>query len=135
VKKYLIPVVAGMAVFGSVTAFAATLNVTSSSLGSGNATVAACNTDAGVSYTGGFATTPHVYQVATTTVTTPGPVTPLAAVCAGKTYKITFLDSSNVQVGTEVTGTIGSDGTDTKNVAGQGIAASGVANVAVVITG
>jgi hypothetical protein len=135
VKKYLIPVVAGMAVFGSVTAFAATLNVTSSSLGSGNATVAACNSAASVNYTAGFATTPHVYQVASTTVTTPGPVGPAAAVCAGKTYKVTFLDLSNAPVGTEVTGTIGTDGTDTTSVVSQAIAASAVANVAVVITG
>ena len=134
-KKYLVPIVAGAVVFGAVTAFAATLNVSSSSLGSGNATVASCNSAASVNYTAGFATTPHVYQVSSTTVTTPGPVGPAVAVCAGKTYKITFLDASNAPVGTEVTGTIGTDGTDTTNVASQGIAASGVANVAVVITG
>ena len=135
VKKYLVPLGVGVAVFGSVTAFAATLNVSSSTLGSGNGTVASCNASASVSYTAGFDATTHAYQIATTKVTTPAPVAPAAAVCAGKTYKITFLDGSNVAVGTEVTGTVGADGTDTVNVAAQGLAASSVAALAVVITG
>lgn len=50
-KKYLLPVGAGVVVFGVVTAFAASLAVNSSSLGSGNATVTACQSDAAVTYT------------------------------------------------------------------------------------
>jgi hypothetical protein len=51
VKKFLLPIGAGVVVFGVVTAFAASLSVSSSSLGSGNATVAACQSDAAVTYT------------------------------------------------------------------------------------
>ena len=126
-KKFLVSVVAGVAVFGSVTAFAATLNVTSGGLGAGNASVSACNTAANVSYTGGFNTTTHAYDVATVTVTS-------AAGCSGKTYQVTFMDNSNAVLGTEVTGTLDSSGADTKTVA-AGVSAVSLKNVAVVITG
>jgi hypothetical protein len=50
VKKFVLPVGAGVVVFGVVTAFAASLNVSSDSLGAGNATVAACQSAAHVTY-------------------------------------------------------------------------------------
>src|SRR5690349_13752234 len=90
VKKYLVPVGVGVVVFGSVTAFAASLTVNSSSLGAGTGTVASCNAAVDVSYTSAFDATAHAYELATTTVTTPGPVNPALAVCDGKSYKITF---------------------------------------------
>src|SRR4051812_4758439 len=107
VKKFLVPLGVGVVVFGSVTAFAASLTVNSSSLGAGNGTVASCNTAASVSYTSAFDTTSHVYELATTTVAT---VAGSPSVCSGKTYKITFLDTNNAPVGTEVTGTLAAGG-------------------------
>ena len=131
-KKFLVPVGVGVVVFGSVTAFAATLNVSSSSLGAGNTNVDPCNATANVSYTSAFDTTSHVYELATTTVTT---VAGTPSVCSGKAYKITFMDTNNAQVGAEVTGTISADGTHTATVTSQHIAAGSVAKLAVVITG
>lgn len=49
-KKYLLPLGAGVVVFGVVTAFAATLNVSSTTLGAGNALVNSCQSDAAVTY-------------------------------------------------------------------------------------
>src|SRR3954449_8633964 len=132
VKKFLVPLGVGVVVFGSVTAFAASLGVSSTSLGAGNGTVASCNATANVSYTSAFDTTSHVYELATTTVNT---VAGSPSACSGKTYKITFLDSSNAPVGTEVTGTLAANGSDTKTVSAQHVAALLVENLAVVITG
>jgi hypothetical protein len=131
-KKYLVPLGVGVVVFGSVTAFAASLTVNSTSLGAGNGTVASCNASANVSYTSAFDATAHAYELATTTVTT---VAGSPSACSGKAYKITFLDASDAQVGSEVTGTIAANGNDTATVTSQHIAASSVANLAVVITG
>src|SRR3954468_23421111 len=49
-KKYALPIGAGVVVFGVVTAFAASLTVNSDSLAAGNATVAACQDHAHVAY-------------------------------------------------------------------------------------
>lgn len=131
-KKFLIPVAVGVVVFGSVTAFAATLDVSSSSLGAGNGTVSSCNGSASVSYTSAFDSTSHVYELASTTVTT---VAGTPSACAGKSYKVTFMDGSDATVGSEVTGTLDTNGSDTKTVTSQHIAAGSVAKLAVVITG
>ena len=50
-KRYLAPVIAGVVVFGAVTAFAAGFTVTSNTVVSGNASVTGCNAVAKVSYT------------------------------------------------------------------------------------
>ena len=131
-KKFLVPVGVGVVVFGSVTAFAATLNVSSSSLGAGNGTVATCNSAASVTYTSAFDATTHVYDLGTTTVAT---VAGTPSACSGKSYKITFMDASNTPVGTEVTGTLDTNGGDTKDVSAQAIPASSIGKLAVVITG
>jgi hypothetical protein len=51
VKRYALPIGAGVVVFGVVTAFAASLTVNTKTLGAGNATVASCQDNASVSYT------------------------------------------------------------------------------------
>lgn len=130
-KKYLIPVVAGMAVFGSVTAFAATLNVTNTTLGSGNATVASCNTAATVTYNSTPTTAANTYKVTTTPVTS-------GVGCAGLAFRVTLLGASNVSLG-EATGTlssvVGSEGTATPDFSSSNIPAVNVLGVAVVISG
>ncbi len=131
-KKFLVPLGVGVVVFGSVTAFAASLTVNSTSLGAGNGTVASCNASASVSYTSAFDTTSNVYELATVTVAT---VAGAPSVCATKAYKITFLDASDAAVGSEVTGTLAAGGGDTATVTSQHIAASAVTKLAVVITG
>src|SRR3954452_18043744 len=82
-KRFLIPLVAGVVTFGAVTAFAATLSVSSKSLGSGNATVSTCNASAQVSYNTAYASTIPGYKVTTAPVTT-------AAGCTLMAYKVTL---------------------------------------------
>ena len=126
-KRLLIPVVAGVVTFGAVTAFAATLNVTSKSLGAGNATVAGCNATAAVSYTTSYSASLPGYKVATAPVTT-------AVGCATMAYKVTLTGASNASLA-EVTGTLDSSGAAAPDFTSSNIAASAVTGVSVVITG
>jgi hypothetical protein len=104
VKKYLLPVAAGVVVFGVVTAFAASLAVSSPSLGAGNATVASCQDNADVTY----ATTGA--NVGTATVTFSG----TGAGCNGLTAEVTLT---------------GTDSLDPTPASGTGVVTSGVATV------
>ena len=125
-KKFLIPLGAGIVVFGAVTAFAATLNVTGTSLGAGNATVASCNSSASVTYTTAATTNAKTYRVATAPVTS-------AVACAGLAYKVSLLGASG-SLG-EVTGTLDSSGAAAPDFTSANVAAQDVTGVAVVITG
>jgi hypothetical protein len=129
-KRYLVPVIAGVTVFGAVTAFAATLNVTSNTLGAGTKDVQSCNAGATVGYQAGTysATAPAGYRVTTVSVTT-GQI-----LCASKSFRVTISDSSNVSLA-EASGTLDASGNAT-NVAVAPLTAPAVnvANVSVVIT-
>jgi hypothetical protein len=103
VKKFILPVAVGVVVFGAVTAFAATLNVNTDSLGAGNATVAACKDAAAVTYNTSLVA--GSYVVTTAPVTTSG----TGAGCAGKSFKVTLLGASNAVL-REVTGTLDASG-------------------------
>ena len=126
-KRFVIPLVAGVVTFGAVTAFAATLNVTSKSLASGNATVAGCNATAAVSYTTSYSASLPGYKVATAPVTT-------AAGCASMAYKVTLTGASNALLA-EVTGTLDGTGAAAPDFSSSNVAASAVTGVSVVITG
>ena len=125
--RFLAPVVVGVVVFGAVTAFAASLTVSSKSLGSGNATVATCNATAAVTYNVGYSATVPGYKVTTAPITT-------AATCTGLAYRVTLTGTGNTSLG-EVTGTLDSTGAASPDFSASNIAASGVAGVSVVITG
>jgi hypothetical protein len=127
VKKFLVPVVAGVAVFGSVTAFAATLTVTNTTLGAGNAAVNSCNSSATVTYNTVATTNAKTYKVTTAPVTS-------HANCATMGYKVTLLGASNASLA-EVTGTLSGTGTASPDFTSANIAAEDVVGVAVVITG
>ena len=126
-KKYLLPVGVGVVVFGAVTAFAATLNVSSSSLGAGNATVQSCNDNAAVTYTVASG------KVSTAVVTISG--AQASGHCDGKTAQVTLTGASG-SLGS-ATATVGSTTTDiaTANLASANIDPSLVTGVSVVITG
>ena len=129
-KKFLLPLGAGVVVFGAATAFAATLTVNGTSLGAGNATVTSCNTAAAVSY----GTTPtantKTYDVSTATVTTSGTGTG----CANMAFRVTLLAADGTALG-EKTGTLDSSGAGAVDFTSSTIAASDVSGVAVVVTG
>ena len=124
-KRYLVPVLAGVTVFGAVTAFAATLGVSSTTLGSGNDAVTSCNATAAVSYNVGFAA--GGYEVTTAPVTS-------AAACAAKSYKVTLTDSGGASLA-EVTGTLDAAGAAAPDFTSQAVKAALVEGVSVVITG
>ena len=126
-KRFLIPAVAGVVTFGAVTAFAATLSVSSKSLGSGNATVATCNASAQVSYNTTYSATLPGYKVSTTPVTT-------AAGCATMSYKVTLTGAANASLG-EITGTLDGTGAASPDFSSSNIGASAVTGVSVAITG
>lgn len=134
-KKFLLPIVVGVVVFGAVTAFAATLTVNSKSLAAGNGTVTACNTSAAATYTSTLATSggnTGKYVVTGGTLTTDG-LSPSA--CKGMSYRVTLLDSSNVSLG-EATGVLADPtGDATLDFSSNPPLATSVAGVAVVITG
>ena len=125
--RFLAPVVVGVIVFGAVTAFAASLSVSSKSLGSGNATVSTCNATAAVTYNVGYASTLPGYKVTTAPVTT-------AAACNGLSYRVTLTGTGNTSLG-EVTGTLDASGAASPDFSASNVAASGVTGVSVVITG
>jgi hypothetical protein len=127
-KRFVVPVVAGVLVFGAATAFAASLSLNSTSLASGNATVASCNASANVSYTTAYDATIPGYKVATAPITT-------AAACAGLAYKVTLTGAGNVSLA-EVTGTLAAvTGDATATFAPAVVSAALVTGVSVVVTG
>jgi hypothetical protein len=126
-KRYLVPIVAGVTVFGAVTAFAATLNVSTQSLGSGNATVASCNTNAAVTYTTAYSAAVPGYKVATAPITT-------AVACATKTYKVTLTGAGNASLA-ELTGPLDAAGAAAPDFSASNISAALVTGVSVVISG
>jgi hypothetical protein len=126
-KRYLAPVLAGVVVFGAVTAFAAGFSVTSTTVVSGTATVAACNSSASVSYTTSWDATVPGYVVATAPITT-------AATCGSMAYRVTLTGTGGASLA-EQTGTLAAAGTATPNFATNKILASNVVGISVTITG
>ncbi len=124
--------IVGAGVYG----LAASLSVTSGSLGAGNATVAACQSatinatwDATYSSSapGYQATTVHLQHVDET-----------AAKCGGKDYKVTVTGAGNAALGTEATGTLPTNagGADsTVDITLTGVSAASVTGVHVTIAG
>jgi hypothetical protein len=124
VKKFLLPIGAGVVVFGVVTAFAASLSVSSSSLGSGNATVAACQSDAAVTYT---LTGANVHEAV---VTFSGGS---AGDCDGMDAQVT-LTGTGVVLPKSRSATVGSD-VATVDFTADSVPAHDVTGVSVTITG
>ena len=93
----------GTAVFGSVYGLAASLGVTSRTLGAGNSVVAGCQaTQLTVSYAAAYDSTLPGYKVGQVTVT--GLDTTSATNCASKSFEITLVNASNVSLG-KISGT------------------------------
>jgi hypothetical protein len=126
-KRYLVPVIAGVTVFGAVTAFAATLGVTSTGLGSGNGGVTSCNATAAVSYTTAYAPALPGYKVATAPITS-------AATCSGKAFKVTLTGTANASLA-EIVGTLDATGAFAADFSANNILAANVTGVSVVISG
>ena len=127
-KRALVIAVAGVLTFGAVYGFAASLNLTTDSLGAADNTVAACQAGAlNATYTSTYSATVPGYTVGTVTVTG------LASTCYSKAYKITLGGAAGASLG-EATGT--TPGTGTSFAATfSGVNAASVVSIGVVISG
>ena len=128
-KRALILAISGVLTFGTVYGFAASLNLTTESLGAANTTVAACQAGAlTATYTSSYSSTVPGYAVGTVTVTG------LASTCYSKAYKITLSGSGNTSLG-EATGTTPSTGTTFAATFTPSINAASITGIGVVISG
>ena len=126
-KKYLLPLGAGVVVFGVATAFAASLGVSSTSLGAGNTVVATCTDHVKVSY----ATSGGV--VSDVTVKTYDASNVLSTTCDTKSGEVTLTDVNGASLGS-VTASI-STSTGTFNFTSANVDPAAVEGVSVTITG
>ena len=127
VARFAVPVITGVVVFGSVTAFAASLSVTSKTLASGNATVASCNATVAVTYNTAYVSTIPGYKVTTAPVTS-------AVGCATMAYKVTLTGAANASLA-EITGSLDASGNASPDFTSSSVAAANVTGVSVTITG
>lgn len=127
-KRAIIAIVAGFITFTGIYALAASLNMTTSSLGAGTATVAACQSATlNVTYTPSYASTIPGYATGTVTVNN------LLATCYSMPYRVTLYGAAGASLG-EVTGTIPAAGS-TFTASFASASAASVTGVALVISG
>ena len=128
-KRVAVATLAAVMTFGAAYGLAASLNLTTESLGAANTTVAACQAGAmTATYTSSYSASAPGYTVGTVTVTG------LAATCYSKGYKITLSGAANASLG-EATGTTPSSGTSFSATFSPVVAAASVAGISVVVSG
>lgn len=128
-KRILVAIVLSLVTFASAYGLAASLNLTTDSLGAAQTTVAACQAAAmNATYTTSYSSATPGYTVGTVTVTG------LAATCYSKAYKITLSGAANASLG-EATGTTPSSGTSFAATFSPAVNAATVTGISVVITG
>lgn len=128
-KRLMSAAIAGLVTFGGVYGLAASLNLTTDSLGAAQSAVAACQAGAmNATYTSSYSASTPGYTVGTVTITG------LAAGCYSKAYKITLSGAANASLG-EATGTTPSSGTSFAATFAPAVSAASVVGVAVVISG
>jgi hypothetical protein len=128
-RRLVIGAVAGVLTFSVVYGLAASLNLTSDSLGAATTTVAACQaTTLNATYTSAYSASTPGYTVGTVTVTG------LASTCYSKPYRLTLSGAAGASLG-EATGTTPASGTSFSATFSPTVAAASVTAVNLVITG
>jgi len=129
----LLVLAVGVAVFGAVYGLAASLTVSSQSLGAGNAASASCQSATLTSsYATSYSSTLPGYIVGVVTV---NGLDTTAGHCASKAFKVDLINSANTSLG-QVTGTTPSSGTSfTADFTSSNLSAANVAGIHVLITG
>ena len=128
-KRILAALVIGVVTFSGVYGLAASLNLTSDSLGADTAAVAACQAGAlDATYTSSYSASTPGYTLGTVTVTG------LTASCYGMAYRITLSGAGNASLG-ELTGTTPSSGTTFGGTFSPAVDAQLVTGISVVISG
>jgi hypothetical protein len=126
--KFVVAAVVASIIFAGVYGFAASLGLTSSGLGAGNAVVASCGTGINAAYTTAYSATLPGYSVSQVNLTA------IPAACLSKSYRIQLTGSGGATVGSEMTGTLPASGT-TANISTSGnVDASLVTGISVVIS-
>ena len=129
-KRLIIAGILGVTVFVTAFAAAASLTVTSNTLGAGTGTVASCDTNVATTFDTTYSAAIAGYKVTTVHVTglaTPG--------CDGKGIKVTLVGGSDNALG-ELTATLATPAADPAlDFSGSNVAASAVVKVAVVVSG
>lgn len=128
-KRILVAVLASTIAFGAVYGLAASLNLTTESLGAADTTVAACQAgQLTATYSTSYSASVPGYAVGTVTVTG------LAATCYSKAYRITLSGSGDASLG-EATGTTPASGASFAATFSPAIDAAAVTGIGVVISG
>ena len=132
-KRIAIASASAAVIFGGVYGLAASLGVSSQSLGSGNSAVASCqSTTLTPSYATTYDSTLPGYKVGVVTV---NGLDTTAGKCASKAFKLTLVNSSNTSLG-EVTGTTPASGTSfTADFTASNVSAASVTGVHALVTG
>jgi len=136
-KRAILAITIAAIVGAGTYGLAASLGVSSDTLGAGSATVAACQPTASgninVSYVAGYsATAPVGYQATTVKLNN---VDESTGNCDSKKYRVTLTGAGNAPLG-EQTGTTGATGANsTESMTFSGVSAVSVTGVQVVITG
>lgn len=126
--KLVLAAVVSCIVFAGVYGFAASLGLTSSGLGAGNAVVAACGSGITAAYTTAYASAIPGYSVSQVNLAS------IPAACLSKAYRIQLTGAAGAAVGSEMTGTLPASGT-TANIATSGsVDASLVTGISVVVS-
>ena len=126
--KMVVAAGAAATVFGGVYGFAASLGLTTSGLGAGNAVVAACGSGIQASYTTTYTASVPGYSVSQVNLAS------IPAGCLSKAYKIQLTGAAGATIGSEMTGTLPASGT-TANIATAGTPdASLVTGISVVVS-
>ena len=92
-------------VFAGVYGFAASLSLTSSGLGAGNAVVAACGSGITAAYTTAYSATIPGYSVSQVNLAS------IPAACLSKSYNIQLTGAAGATVGSAMSGTLPASGT------------------------
>jgi len=125
--KLVLAAVVASIVFAGVYGFAASLSLTSSGLGAGNAVVAACGSGITAAYTTAYSATIPGYSVSQVNLAS------IPAACLSKSYRIQLTGAAGATVGAEMTGTLPASGT-TANISTSGnVDASLVTGISVVV--
>ncbi|MDQ2933728.1 MAG: hypothetical protein M3R49_01895 [Chloroflexota bacterium] len=128
-KRVLAALLVAGVTFAGLYGLAASLNLTTDSLGSATTTVAACQAAAlNATYTTSYSAAAPGYTVGTVTITG------LAATCYSKPYKVTLSTAANASLG-EATGTTPSSGTSFSATFAPALSAVSVTGISVVISG
>ena len=126
--KLVLAAVVASIVFAGVYGFAASLGLSSSGLGAGNAVVASCGTGINAAYTTAYSATLPGYSVSQVNLSS------IPAACLSKSYRIQLTGAAGATVGAEMTGTLPASGT-TANISTSGnVDASAVTGISVVVS-